>query len=139
MMKLGVNYSVNLRPYYDLIGRFFVCNHQNDIILTRYMYMYSTISSFPSFITTSSMSTYNGRNTTGIAHAQSVSSISAFLASFVTNTIIWTVEIGLFIILRTLFKRIYQPRTVLSLHCFGLICSLYKPYLRRTLAINIRC
>ena len=39
-------------------------------------------------------------------------SLSAFLTSLVGNTVIWAVEIGLFILLRTIFKRIYEPRTV---------------------------
>ena len=58
------------------------------------------------------MSSDNPGNSTGIAQEQFGASLSAFLTSLVTNTIIWTVEIGLFIILRTLFKRIYEPRTV---------------------------
>jgi hypothetical protein len=57
------------------------------------------------------MSSTNNGNNTGIAQ-QTGSSLSAFLTSLVTNTVIWTIEIGLFILLRTVFKRIYEPRTV---------------------------
>jgi hypothetical protein len=59
------------------------------------------------------MSNSNPGNSSGIAQAQSETSLSSFLTSLVTNTLIWTLEIGLFIILRKLFKRIYEPRTVL--------------------------
>lgn len=69
------------------------------------------------------MSTNNG-SANGIAQTLSGTSLSAFVASLVTNTVIWTVEIGLFIILRTLFKRIYEPRTVLFLFSMSsdLVC-----------------
>jgi hypothetical protein len=58
------------------------------------------------------MSSSNNGNSTGEGQKQAGYSVFAFLTSLVTNIIIWTVEIGLFILLRTLFKRIYEPRTV---------------------------
>jgi calcium permeable stress-gated cation channel len=71
----------------------------------------------------------NNGNSTGIGQTQNGYSLSAFLTSLVTNAVIWTVEIALFIILRTLFKRIYEPRTVRLL--FGLLtCSLSQLYLK---------
>lgn len=74
------------------------------------------------------MSSSNNGNSTGEAHTQAGYSVSAFLTSLVTNIIIWTIEIGLFIVLRTLFKRIYEPRTVLP---YQIVAnhSLWKPYL----------
>jgi Late exocytosis, associated with Golgi transport len=51
-------------------------------------------------------------NVPGSGHTQAGYSVSAFLTSLVANAVIWAVEIGLFIALRTIFKRIYEPRTV---------------------------
>jgi hypothetical protein len=61
----------------------------------------------------------NNGNSTGIGQTHNGYSLSAFLTSLIANAVIWTVEIALFIILRTLFKRIYEPRTVRLL--FGLL------------------
>lgn len=73
------------------------------------------------------LSPANNGNSTGIGQTHNGYSLSAFLTSLITNGVIWTVEIALFIILRTLFKRIYEPRTVRLL--FGLLtCSLSQPY-----------
>lgn len=60
----------------------------------------------------SSGNSSNPGQVSGTGQSQQGYSLSAFLTSLVTNVVIWTVEIGLFIVLRTLFKRIYQPRTV---------------------------
>jgi hypothetical protein len=56
---------------------------------------------------------YNGTNN-GFGQDSNGTSLSAFLTSLVTNVVIWAVEVSLFIILRTLFKRIYEPRSVLA-------------------------
>ena len=55
--------------------------------------------------------TYNGTNN-GYGQASKGTSLSAFITSLVSNVVIWAIEIGLFIVLRTLFKRIYEPRVV---------------------------
>ena len=58
------------------------------------------------------MTVASSANDTGIGQTTQGYSLSAFLTSLVTNAVIWAVEICLFIVLRTLFKRIYEPRSV---------------------------
>jgi len=62
--------------------------------------------------------TYDGKNS-GYGQASNGTSLSAFVTSLVSNVVIWAIEIGLFIILRTLFKRIYEPRAVFPFFRFA--------------------